>query len=192
VLEIKFGFWTRPRQLAFDTTNILPVPEHDSVVRGIRESGRVAEKWFHPPFTRAYDAKTPPDERPLVYQGSFGVKATHTLTMQDVPEAQRCGEFLIVLLGMLEGIRLIPETWNHFYRVAIEPNSLTDLVCDRREEETVLKLSQQFWAGKDDAARRLIFGAIHCSYFLNPIGMNSKDSMDNISSSIPAFAFIAT
>lgn len=163
--EIKFGFWQHKFHLGFDDVKIDPVSDHDDIIRGIKESGRVAGKWFYPPFTRAYDSKIAEEKRPLVYEGSFGIKATHTLLIPDHPEAEKRGEFLIALLGMLEGLRLIPEAWNHFYRVAIEPHSLTDLVCDQKEEEKVLASSQQFWRTKDESVRRLIFGAIHWLLF---------------------------
>jgi hypothetical protein len=61
---------------------------------------------------------------------------------------------------------LIPEEWIQFYRAAIEPNTLSDLVCSKTEIEEVLKTVKTFWeANSSMNIRRNLFGAIHWLLF---------------------------
>jgi hypothetical protein len=163
--EIKFGYWPCKRELSAGVAQVRPLSDYDGTVQGISGSGRIANKWLYPPLTRAYDPKLAPDKQPEIYESVYRIKATHVLTLPDATDATKCGEFLIALLGMLEGLRLIPEEWGHFYRMAIERHTLCDLVCDRRDLEQVLEMALQFWRKSDTDVQRLIFGAIHWRLF---------------------------
>src|SRR5438552_2460528 len=83
MIEIRFGYWPCKWELDVDDARIRPLPDYDSTVEMMRESGRVVGKWFYPPFTRAYDSKPTLDPRPEVYESVYGIKATHFLTVPD-------------------------------------------------------------------------------------------------------------
>jgi hypothetical protein len=81
-------------------------------------------------------------------------------------DGRELGELAIALLGLLEGMRLIPEGWCHFYRAALEPHTLSDLVCGKSEIEEVLGIAETFWKdNRDSRIRRCLFGAIHWLLF---------------------------
>lgn len=163
--EIKFGYWPWKCELSAGVAKVRPLSDYDFTIQGISESGRIATKWLYPPLTRAYDPKLPPDKQPDIYGSVYSVKATHVLTIPDAADAIKCGEFLIALLGMLEGLRLIPEKWVHFYRTPIERHTLCDLLCDVRDLEQVLEMALHFWGKSNEEIQRLIFGAIHWRLF---------------------------
>lgn len=95
----------------------------------------------------------------------FQVSPTHCLSLPQTPGARFRGEFLIAALGILEGLRLIPEGWVHFYRAAIKPNTLSEVYCDRRDLEGVLRIADSFWTAAEPKVKRLTFGAIHWRLF---------------------------
>jgi hypothetical protein len=143
---------------------ILPLSDYDEVIEGIKQSGRVAKNWLYPPLVRADDPQITLDKRPEIYSLPYLIKPTHFLTIPDSPDAKKRGEFLISLLGMLEGLRLIPDEWIYFYRTAVERHTLSDIVCQPKEIEKVLETAQEFW-DNNPKVRRLIFGAIHWFLF---------------------------
>src|SRR5207248_9802057 len=67
----------------------------------------------------------------------------------------------IVLMGLVDGMRLIPEGWVHFYKAPITPGKLCDLFCDEREIAEVVYAAAKWWQQSIHEARRAMFGAIH-------------------------------
>lgn len=97
---------------------------------------------------------------------SFALPATHRLVMGEGHPSDDAANFFIALFGMLKGLRLQRDTWQHFYRCPLQPRSLCDFLATDREIIEALNLGAEFWmALPDDAARRLAFGAIHWHLF---------------------------
>jgi hypothetical protein len=69
--------------------------------------------------------------------------------------------FAIALIGLVDGMRLVPNGWTHFYKAAIEPCKLTDLVIDEAELGKVVAFANVWWQAQDSQTRTRMFGAIH-------------------------------
>ena len=163
--EIKFGFWPRSLTLDTSTVHVEPLPDFETVVERIKRSDRAGTRWFYPPLTAVYEPGREEGDVPLIYAGAYALPPTHLVRVSDT-DGQEFGELIITLLGLLEGIRLVPEQWSHFYRASIEPHSLVDFVANRRDIEHVLHLAQCFWgAHSAQEVRRGMFGAIHWLLF---------------------------
>src|SRR5665647_990342 len=118
-IEIKFGYW--PRNWHIDSSNIQaePLPEFEDVVAKVAASSQVEGTWLYPPFKK----NLPP----------YQIPPTHVMHIANEANGRELGELAIAVVGLLEGMRLIPEEWVHFYRAAIEPHTLSDLVCGKTE-----------------------------------------------------------
>lgn len=163
--EISFGYWPRNIELHAGGATIRPVGSFDRVVKSMEQNNRVTNGWLYPPLVIERDQSNSLSSRTTVYKRVFGVDSTHCLCLPRTSNARMLGEFLIALLGMLEGLRLIPEGWVHFYRAAVKPNTLSDVCCGARDLERVLTIGQKFWTAHDTVVRGLMFGAIHWRVF---------------------------
>lgn len=97
---------------------------------------------------------------------TFKLPATHALTLT-CPQADADAEnFFIALFGMLKGLRLQREGWQHFSRCPTKPGTLCDFTADRAEITQALNLATDFWrSSTKEEVRKLAFGAIHWHLF---------------------------
>ena len=158
---IKFGFWPQSWKLNAGRIKIQPLTNFDELVGKMDRCGQVSGSWFYPPLTRAHDPKLAPEASPQIPATVYSLTATHELETTE----KEFGEFVIALVGLLTGLRLIPEKWKHFYRTAIKPNAFSDLICHPEEIERVIGQADVFWHTSNSEVKRLIFGAIHWRSF---------------------------
>ncbi|MCK9374982.1 MAG: hypothetical protein M0P73_02415 [Syntrophobacterales bacterium] len=152
IIEIKFGYW--PQKLHIHSSNIQaePLPEFEDVVSKVSGSSQVDGSWFYPDFQKTLPA--------------YQIPPTHVLHIANEANGRELGELAIAVIGLLEGMRLIPEEWVHFYRAAIKLHTLSDLSCGKGEIEEVLQITQTFWKlNHAQDIRRCLFGAIHWLLF---------------------------
>jgi hypothetical protein len=152
--EIKFGYWPRKLDLNGRAIGIRLVNNVDEIVEVMKANGRVVRGWYYPPLTVEG-----------IYERAYALALTHSLMIADGLNGGPCGEFLIALLGMLEGIRLLPEGWVHFYRAATG-RQFSDVYCDDGEIVEVLERALSCWSSVATKVRRLAFGAIHWRVFV--------------------------
>jgi hypothetical protein len=57
---------------------------------------------------------------------TFALPATHWLTMHDAGTDPGTEDFFIALFGMLKGLRLQREGWQHFYKCPTRRGALCD------------------------------------------------------------------
>jgi len=97
---------------------------------------------------------------------TFKLPATHALTLT-CPQADADAEsFFIALFGMLKGLRLQREGWQHFSRCPTRPGTLCDFTADRSEIAQALGLAMDFWRQTTEIeVRGLAFKAIHWHLF---------------------------
>ena len=63
-------------------------------------------------------------------------------------------------------MKLIPEKWLHFYRVAVDPNKLVGFHCSTHEVIEILNLGcEYYFKNVNKNLNRLLFGAIHWHMF---------------------------
>jgi hypothetical protein len=97
----------------------------------------------------------------LVPTLSYVLPMTHTMTI-DAPDADDAlADFLIVVIGLVVGMRLTREEWCHFNRTPVAPHKIGDLHGYPRDLEVVLPTAEQWWKGAPPKQRSLMFGAIH-------------------------------
>lgn len=118
---ILFGYWPRKIELCAGRAVIRPLDHYDEIVTGMKQNTRVANGWLYPPLVAAYDRNIAIEKQPRVYKRVFCTGTTHRLVIRRTATSRQLGEFLIALLGMLEGLRLVPEGWNHFYGPQLNP-----------------------------------------------------------------------
>ncbi len=112
----------------------------------------VEGQWFYPPFQKTF--------------APFQILSTHVMHIENETNGRELGELAIADIGLLEGMRLIPEEWVHFYRAPVKPHTLFDLICGKTEIEEVIRIAQTFWkANHAQEVRRCLFGAIHWLLF---------------------------
>ena len=166
MLESDFGWLPETRHYASGSLQISPLESAEHVIQSIREHPRSDGKWLHPPLIEEGLGAPPSMQRPLVYAPSFQVDPTHVIRTNIPNESRPYLHFQIQVLGLAQGLRLVPRGWTHFYRLCLRPGGLTDLVCTPPDVETILAGAEAFWlshpAGR---TRRLMFGAIHWHLF---------------------------
>lgn len=95
----------------------------------------------------------------------FELPQTHVLTISGTSDDE-AQNFIITFFGWLHGLRLVPEGWGHFYRVAIKRGALTDFVCSQTNVPRLLELAERFWINhRTDRAAKTLFGALHWYLF---------------------------
>lgn len=159
--EIRFGYWPRKIELRTRRAVIRAVGNYDDIVESMEQNERVLNGWLYPPLTVEGERGTSPERRTVIYERKYRVDSTHCLSLPRTSSSRTLGEFLIALLGMLEGLRLVPEGWFHFYRAAVKRHSLSDIDCDHKDLEGVLAAAQGFWKRASREVRSLMFGAVH-------------------------------
>ena len=163
--EIKFGYWPRKIELRIGRAVIKPVRNYEDHVALMEQSSRALNGWLYPPLIAEAERGGRSLKQTLIYARRYSTAPTHSLLLPASLKSQARGEFLIALLGMMEGLRLVPEGWVHFYRTAIKLNALSDVHCNRQDLETVLAIGLNFWDRATVKIRRLMFGAIHWRLF---------------------------
>ncbi len=161
--ELKFGFLPEAR-CSYSGGDLLAEPLEDFRERfsGVWSSGRVDGIWLHPPLV---ERRGLPGFTPVTVQSQvFSVPETHILRPLQgsrLPEDEIC-DLVISVIGLLKGLRLIPEGWNHFYRTPVQIGFLVDFYCDDSQIGTAMEQTVAF--GRDHAGTQIptrMFGALH-------------------------------
>jgi hypothetical protein len=161
-----FGFWPLPHSIQAPDWAIEPVPDFDARVSAVVQHPRHWDGWVYPPLKHALPSPSNAQGAPpLVQVDAFALPSTHILTC----ELESCEvatlDFLIALLGLLEGMRLTRDGWTHFNRAAVSPQKLSDIVCFPSDYERVLSPALAWWLASSPKQRFLVFGAIHWRMF---------------------------
>jgi hypothetical protein len=152
----RFGFWPRQwRVVALDLL-VEVLPTNLDVVQSISSNARVFRGWIHPPLVPASLGEPSPD-----IPEAFSLPPTHQLAAAAGWMNDEFANFIIAFLGLIDGMRLIPEGWVHFYKTPIEPTKIGDIACDQREASKALGLASDWWRRANSESRSLAFGAIH-------------------------------
>jgi len=140
------------------------LPEFEKSVADVQESEYICDDWFWVPLQdRPGNAG---DSFPPVPIPWFSLPSTHVLEVTNGTVSDALNEYLVAVFGWSQGLRLIPEGWGHFYRVAVKQRKLSDFVI---LDQTVLKLlglAEEFWhRHRIDGLASKMFGAIHWYLF---------------------------
>jgi hypothetical protein len=161
-----FGFLIQETALEFSIGHLKPLANHADIVQRIRSHDRSYDSWFYPPLlpvsSVSNEAKVPPEIPTL----SFRLPATHELTLNDPTADDKTAEFYIAVFGLLKGLRLQRDGWNHFYKCPTKSGELCDFIATDGEIIQTLNLAAAFWQKHQNLKiRTLMFGAIHWHLF---------------------------
>jgi hypothetical protein len=165
-VELKFGFLREECQLSWSEGSIESLPTRQAMVDNLDSSGRVCGDWLYPPLVDASGIPQPGKPHPEVLAKIFELAPTHKLTIVSGPDDPEFANFLIALFGLMKGLRLVPEGWQHFYRVPLKCGMLCDFLADNSSIAKMLELATEFWQKNNLVeVQRGIFGAIHWHLF---------------------------
>jgi hypothetical protein len=126
-ISVPFGWLPENQSYEGQTFAIYPVADLEEKITWVRRSGRVSRRWFYPPLVEEHREVLATGPPPTIHERVFELPATHQLAVEGHPqEATEIAPFLIIVFGFLKGLKLLPEGWLHFYRVAVEPGTLSD------------------------------------------------------------------
>lgn len=97
---------------------------------------------------------------------TFSLPPTHRVCLNSTNPDPAAENFFIALFGMLKGLRLQREGWQHFHKCPTQRGSLCDFYADDREIAATFDLATAFWMRHTaPETRKLAFGAIHWHLF---------------------------
>lgn len=164
-MGVRFGFLKEPTSLVWGGGSIEPLPDQEDVVQDILAHQQNYAGWMYPPQREVRRDSSELKEPPNV-PSTFALSATHVLTLSSEVADLRAEDFYIALFGMLKGLRLQREGWQHFYRCPTNRGALCDFYADDCEIAATLDLAAAFWQRyTDPVTRKLAFGAIHWHLF---------------------------
>lgn len=163
VESIRFGFLKEPVSVTWKYGSIEPLPNFEKIVSCFEQSAGVYKGWVYPPL-RAVDGKRAAEKQAWVPRG-FSLPASHRLIFQPDSDPVHA-DFFIALFGMLKGLRLQRESWQHLYKCPTKVGTLCDFDANNRQISTTLDLATEFLLRyPDELTRKLAFGAIHWHLF---------------------------
>ena len=168
MMERRFGWWPTLTALSTLDFSIQPLHEDQSEFEHVRISTRTNDGWFYPPLKTTQSTSGQASNEVLVYAETFSLPPTHRIeiTPQSDANLAELSNFLVILLGLLDGLQLQPEGWNHFYRTPIEIGKLVDFISTNKTKERVLTLGYRFWTDhRHSRVSKLMFGALHWHLF---------------------------
>lgn len=165
MIGVEFGFLEEATILRWSAGSIEPLPEHAEIIAGIRGHERVYSGWRYsslaPVVRDSKEEKTPP-----AMPTKFTLPATHRLILKDAHLSEDAEDFYIALFGLLKGLRLQRDGWQHFYSSPIKRGTLCDFYADDREIEQALDIATRTWCSlPSDNVRKQVFGSLHWHLF---------------------------
>jgi len=165
-VQVDFGFMMERLSFAWSTGQIDPLPEHAARAAALTTSGLMCGDWLFPPLVNADGLPPAGRLHPQVPTRVFTIEPSHQLVLSGGPQKVEFAQFLITFVGLLKGLRLIPEGWTHFYRVPLRRGALNDLLASDGSIAKAIELATRFWVtNANHETRRGMFGAMHWHLF---------------------------
>lgn len=159
--EKRFGWWPRNSTIDAHVASIELLPTFEKAKATVQNHPCAYDGWFYPPLqpvrTSSAETKVPPQIPASIYE----LPSTHLLVGNEAWMDDDYLHFVIALAGLIDGMRLVPEGWQHFYKAPIRPGRLADLVCDHREIAEIIFVATSWWQLHSVEERRAMFAAIH-------------------------------
>jgi hypothetical protein len=118
-MDVPFGFLPKPTELVWQAGRIEVLPDHAETVEAIRQNERDYDGWLYPPLLPVPRTGRETKSAPQMPCGGFSLPASHRLLRYDDDSSDECAQFFIALFGMLKGLRLQREGWQHFCKVPL-------------------------------------------------------------------------
>ena len=145
MVDKNFGWWPRNSVIDARVARAEPLSTYAASIAAIRDHPRSYDGWFYPFLepvrSTAAEKKAPPDMPAPIYK----LPVTHRITATEAWMDDEYLNFAVILIGLVDGFRLIPEGWMHFYRAPIARHKLSDLMCDAREIAEIVFAATTWW-----------------------------------------------
>src|SRR5687767_13633277 len=110
----EFGWLSQPALYITRHIRVEPLPSFQKSVDAVKSHDRAAGDWFYPPLIRDRSNRAC-----QVYDVRFKLPCTHQLTLRRPFQSEEFAATTIALLGILNGVQLVPQGVGHFNRVPI-------------------------------------------------------------------------
>jgi hypothetical protein len=160
-MEKNFGWWPRNSVVDARVVRAEPLSTYASAIAAVKDHPRSYDGWFYPllePVRSTTTEKKPPPEMPTP---TYELPVTHRITATEPWMDEEYLNFVIALVGLVDGMRLIPDGWVHFYKAPTAPNKLSDLACDAGEIAEIVFAATTWWKRATMEERRGMFAAVH-------------------------------
>jgi hypothetical protein len=137
-----------------------------TIIDKVLAENRIYEGWFYPPIVQLGAVKNSlvaplkPLVSPTIPTTRFQLPVTHHLS-HSISDSEEKIHFLIASLGLLLGMRLLPEGWGHFYRTPVDEHKLCDLIVTPSDVEHCLNCFDNFWDRESEELRGILLSAIN-------------------------------
>lgn len=145
--EVMFGFWPEAKTISWSAGRIEPLQNHQEIVDRVLSSPKVQSGWYEPGG------------------GAFFLDSTHVARLNRSVFDDQGANFIIALVGMLHGLRLQREKWQHLKRTPVETRKLCDFLASKPEVEKTIQIATIFWQQAKPEVRNIAFGALHWHLF---------------------------
>lgn len=162
-MDVLFGTWARLSRCRALSIEVEPLGDARKILADLVAGPGYSRGWVHPPLTRPPFDDRP--EAPLIPALAYTLPPTHRLTLRSPLENSDLADFLIAIIGFIEGVRLVRDGWTHFHKAPLELSSLSDFYPDLREIVEIVRIASEFWLASSDYIRSRLFGAIHWLQF---------------------------
>jgi hypothetical protein len=161
MIEKRFGWWPRNSTVDARATRVDLLATFDKSIAAVKNDPRAYDGWYYPPLepVRTSSGETKPP--PQIPAPIFELPSTHLIVGSEAWMDEDYLHFVIALIGLVDGMRLVPERWQHFYKAPIRSHKLADLVCDSREIAEIVFVAANWWQAHSIDERRAMFAAIH-------------------------------
>lgn len=162
-MEVLFGAWARLSRFRVLSLEVEPLANAREILVGLKAGPGYSRGWIYPPLTRP-----PFDDRPVaprIPAKAYALPPTHKLVLGPPLGGEDLADFVIALIGFIDGVRLIRDGWTHFYKAPLDLHALSDVYPDLREIAEIVRIATEFWLASSDYIRSRVFGAIHWLQF---------------------------
>jgi hypothetical protein len=160
-MQKKFGWWPRRSVVNPKGLCIEPLLDFDEAIAAVKADPQSYDGWFYPPLQPVRHSSREKKTAPETPRAIFNLPVTHSITATESWMDEEYIHFVIVLLGLIDGMRLVPDGWVHFYKAPVEPHKLSDLVCGIDDIAAILSVAECWWKKAADSVRQAMFAAVH-------------------------------
>lgn len=152
MVEYRFGYWTQSTEYAGKHVAIRPANS------GSAES---TDQWAQRGKTYFMPHILAQDGGGFAPAGRFELPVTHVLSMPGCVQDAELGEFMVLVLGFLHGLRFTIEGTGHLFPTPHLEGTLVDFRPKNREVIPCMETALKTWKELEAEKRKLLFGAIH-------------------------------
>lgn len=173
--EYKFGYWECTHEYPGEKVSVRPASDFEQAKSLACQQAQRGEVYFMPHIQKLDGGGCAPADR-------FELPITHVLSIPGRPQDRQLGEFMVLVLGFLHGLRFTVEGDGHLFRTPHRQGTLVSFNPGRGKRALVgpfpehgeirfraehaeaircMETALDTWDGLDASKRKLLFAAIH-------------------------------